>query len=195
MAAARSDWRIVVMPRFDPARLVFLDETWATTAMARTHGYAPKGERLIAAVPHGHGKTTTVVAGLRLTGMVAPMVADGALTGDLFAAYVRQQLVPVLRPGDVVVMDNLACHKVAGVAEAIRAAKAEVRYLPAYSPDLNPIENAFSKLKRLLRKAAERTVDGLWSCLGRRIDEFHHDECRNDFRHCGYAATPPRSPL
>lgn len=179
------------MPRFDPARLVFLDETWATTAMARTRGYAPKGERLIAAVPHGHWETTTFVAGLRLTGMVAPMVADGALTGDLFVAYVRQQLVPVLRPGDVVVMDNLACHKVAGVGEAIRAAKAEVRYLPAYSPDLNPIENAFSKLKRLLRKAAERTVDGLWSCLGRLIDEFHPDECRNYFRHCGYTATSP----
>ena len=183
------------MPVFDPARLVFLDETWATTAMARTHGYAPKGERLVAAVPHGHGKTTTFVAALRVTGMVAPMVVDGALSGDLFVAYVRQQLVPVLRPGDVVVMDNLACHEVAGVGEAIRAAKAEVRYLPAYSPDRNPIGNAFSKLKRRLRTAAERTVEGLWSCLGRLVDEFRPDECRNDFRHCGYAATPPRSPL
>ena len=163
--------------------------------MARTHGYAPRGGAA------GRRRPARALEDDHLRGRVAvdrdgrPDGGGRALSGDLFVAYVRPQLVPVLRPGDVVVMDNLACHKVAGVGEAVRAAKAEVRYLPAYSPDLNPIENAFSKLKRRLRMAAERTVEGLWSCLGRLVEEFRPDECRNYFRHCGYAATPPRSPL
>jgi transposase len=137
-------------------------------------------------VPHGHWMTTTFVAALRADGMFAPAVIDGAVTGDLFVAYVRQQLAPSLRPGDVVVMDNLSSHKRLEVRDAIEAAGAELRYLPPYSPDLNPIELAFSKLKSLLRKQAERTVEGLWSYLGTAMDAFHADECMNYLRHCGY---------
>jgi transposase len=171
---------------FDPGRLVFLDETWAKTNMARAYGRSPAGERLVAAVPYGHWKTTTFLAALRCDGLTAPLVVDGALTGPLFLAYVRQELVPVLRPGDVVVMDNLAAHKVAGVRAAVEAAGARVAYLPPYSPDLNPIEQAFAKLKARLRAAAERTVEGLWALLGRLLDAFPPQECTNYFRHCGY---------
>jgi transposase len=168
---------------------VFVDETWASTNMARRTGRSPRGQPLVMPVPYGHWKTTTFVAALRATGLVAPTVIDGAMTGDLFVAYVRQQLVPTLRAGDVVVMDNLGCHKRAGVREAIAAAGAYPVYLPAYSPDLNPIELAFAKLKRLLRSAGERTVDGLWSFLGRALDAFAPTECRSYLRHCGYPAT------
>jgi transposase len=168
---------------------VFVDETWASTAMARRTGRSPRGEPLVMPVPHGHWKTTTFVAALRATGLVAPTVIDGAMTGDLFVAYVEQQLVPALRAGDVVVMDNLSSHKRAGVRAAIEAAGAYLVYLPAYSPDLNPIELAFAKLKRLLRSAGERTVDGLWSFLGRALDAFAPTECRSYLRHCGYPAT------
>jgi transposase len=178
-----------VIPRIDPERVVFIDETWAKTNMTRTHGYAPKGERLIDAAPHGHWHTTTFVGALRADGMVAPLVIDGAINGELFRAYVEQVLVPELRPGDVVVLDNLGSHKVAGVRRAIERAGCQLLFLPPYSPDLNPIENAFSKLKRLLRRAAERTVDGLWSAIGRLLDDFQPTECRNYLRHCGYAAT------
>jgi transposase len=180
------------MPGLDPSRLVFLDETWASTAMTRRYGRARRGRRLVMPVPHGHWKTTTFVAGLRSEGLIAPMVVDGAMTGALFEAYVRQQLVRGLRPGDVVVMDNLACHKRAGVREAIEAAGARLLYLPPYSPDLNPIEQAFAKLKALLRKAGERTVGRLWRRIGRLLDEFKPQECRNFFTHCGYSATPSR---
>jgi transposase len=178
-----------VIPRLDPERVVFIDETWAKTNMTRTHGYAPRGERLIDAAPHGHWHTTTFVGALRADGLVAPLVVDGAINGELFRAYVEQVLVPELRPGDVVVLDNLGSHKVAGVRRAIEPAGCQLLFLPPYSPDLNPIENAFSKLKRLLRRAAERTLDGLWSAIGRLLDEFHPAECRNYLRHCGYAAT------
>ena len=143
----------------DPARLVFLDETGASTKMARRHGRAPRGQRLRASVPHGHWKTTTFIGGLRLSGMTAPMVLDGPMTGGWFVAYVEQVLVPTLRPGDIVILDNLAAHKNAAARAAIEAAGAGVRFLPPYSPDLNPIENAFAKLKALLRKAAARTID------------------------------------
>jgi transposase len=146
----------------DPEKLVFIDETWTTTNMTRKNGRAPKGERLRAGVPHGHWKTTTFVAGLRLTKMTAPMVLDGPINGRWFQAYVDQVLVPTLSEGDIVVMDNLGSHKGAGVRKAIEAAGATLLYLPPYSPDFNPIEQAFSKLKALLRKAAERTVDALW---------------------------------
>jgi transposase len=173
-------------PDFEPSRLIFIDETWASTNMARTHGRAPCGQRLRAAIPHGHWKTTTFVAGLRTSGMVAPMVLDGPINGELFQAYVDQVLVPELRPGDIVVMDNLGSHKGAGVREAIEAAGAELLYLPPYSPDLNPIENAFAKLKAMLRKAGERTVDGLWSAIGRIIDTFTPAECTNYFAAAGY---------
>ena len=190
MAAARERWRREVMPDLEPDRLIFLDETAAKTNMTRTHGYSPKGERLAAAAPHGHWNTTTVIGALRSEGFIAPLVIDGALTGELFVAYVEQVLAPELRPGDVVVMDNLSCHHVAGVEAAIRAVGCRVEYLPPYSPDLNPIENAFSKLKRLLRTAAERTRDGLWRTIGWAMDQFTPPECKNYFRHCGYAATP-----
>ena len=170
----------------DPEKLVFIDETWTTTNMARKNGRAPKGERLRAGVPHGHWKTTTFVAGLRLTGMTAPMVLDGPINGRWFQAYVDQVLIPTLSPGDIVVMDNLGSHKGAGVRKAIEAVGATLLYLPPYSPDFNPIENAFSKLKALLRKAAERTVEGLWSRIGELLKEFSPTECAHFFAAAGY---------
>ena len=170
----------------DPARLVFIDETWASTNMARLRGRAPRGERLRVGIPHGHWKTTTFVAGLRLTGMVAPMVLDGPINAAAFQAYVEQVLVPELAPGDIVVMDNLGSHKGKAVRQAIEAAGARLLYLPPYSPDFNPIENAFARLKALLRKAAERTVDGLWEIIGQLIDRFTADECANYFKAAGY---------
>jgi transposase len=170
----------------DPDRLVFIDETWASTNMARTRGRALRGERLRAAIPHGHWKTTTFVAGLRNAGMVAPMVLDGPINGIAFQAYVDQVLVPDLRPGDVVIMDNLSSHKRPGIRAAIEAAGANLLYLPPYSPDFNPIENAFAKLKAMLRKAAERTIDGLWSAIGKIIDTFNPTECANYFAAAGY---------
>jgi len=173
----------------DARRFVFLDETWASTNMARRRGRAPRGERLVAAVPHGHWETTTFVCGLRSGGLVAPLVLDGALTGEVFLAYVGQQLAPALRPGEVLVMDNLSAHKVAGVREAVEAAGASLLYLPPYSPDLNPTEQVFSKLKALLRSAAERTVEGLWAAIGRLLDLFPPDECARYLDHCGYHAT------
>lgn len=153
--------------------------------MARLRGRAPKGERLRAGIPRGHWKTTTFVAGLRLTGMMAPMVLDGPMNRPAFLAYVQQVLVPELSPGDVVIMDNLPAHKGSKVREAIEAAGASLLYLPPYSPDFNPIENAFAKLKALLRKAAERTVDGLWRLIGTLIDCFNPNECANYFAAAG----------
>ena len=189
VAVRRAEWR-AEMPGLDPAKLVFVDETWASTNMTRTRGRSPSGRRLVMAVPHGHWKTTTFVAALRAEGLTAPTVVDGAINGDLFEAYVRQQLVPTLRPGDTVLMDNLSSHKRAAVREAIEQVGARLVYLPPYSPDMNPIEQAFAKLKALLRKAGERTVEGLWRLLGRLLDEFAPDECRNYLSHCGYRATP-----
>ena len=165
---------------------VFLDETGASTKMARRYGWGPRSERVVSDVPHGHWKTTTFIGALRTSGMTAPMVIDGAMNGDLFLAYVEQQLVPTLRKGDIVVMDNLSSHKRAGVREAIESAGATLAYLPPYSPDLNPIELAFSKLKTLLRKFAERTVESLWDRIGQLVDEFTPAECINYFKHCGY---------
>jgi transposase len=173
----------------DPERLVFIDETWASTNMARTRGRAPRGQRLRAAIPHGHWKTTTFVAGLRLTGIAAPFVIDGPINRDAFETYVEKVLVPELTPGDVVVMDNLSSHKGPRVRELIEAAGAKLLYLPPYSPDFNPIENAFAKLKALLRKAAERTINGLWAAIGRLLDAFTPAECRNYFTAAGYDAT------
>jgi transposase len=157
--------------------------------MARPRGRAPRGERLRASIPHGHWKTTTFVAGLRLSGMVAPMVLDGPINGQAFQAYVDQVLVPELRKGDIVVMDNLGSHKGASVRAAIEAVGAKLLYLPPYSPDFNPIENAFSKLKALLRTAAERTVEGLWRAIGRCLDRFTPRECANYFEAAGYDPT------
>jgi transposase len=191
--AKREAWRAEVMPSLDPARLVFIDETWAKTNMARTHGYAPKGERLTDAAPYGHWQTTTFVGAITTRGFIAPMVVDGAVNGVVFRAYVEQVLVPELRRGDVVVMDNLGSHTLAGVRAAVEGAGCRLLFLPPYSPDFNPIEEAFSKLKRLLRKAAERTVDGLWAAIGRLLDQFTQRECRNYFRHCGYSRAATRS--
>jgi transposase len=171
------------------ARLVFIDETWATTNMARRYGRAPRGERVIASVPHGHWKTSTFVAGLRYDGITAPLVIDGAMNGIVFLAYVEQFLAPTLAPGDIVIMDNLSSHKVAGVREAIEARGAGLIYLPAYSPDLNPIEQAFAKLKALLRKAAARTVEALWITIGESLSAFSPTECANYLADAGY----PRS--
>ena len=172
----------------DPQALVFIDETGASTKMARRHGRAPRGQRLRSSVPHGHWKTTTFIGGLRLSGMTAPMVLDGPMTGGWFLAYVEQVLVPTLRPGDIVILDNLAAHKNAAARQAIQAAGAELRFLPPYSPDLNPIENAFSKLKALLRKAAARTVDNLWVAIADAIETFKPLECQNYFAAAGYDA-------
>lgn len=157
--------------------------------MVRLYGRARRGERCRAAVPHGHWKTTTFTGALRLSGMTAPMVLDGPMNSDAFRAYVEQVLVATLRPGDIVVMDNLAPHKASTVRDLIEAAGAELRYLPPYSPDLNPIENAFAKLKAALRKAAARTVDDLDQAIRNALPTFQPHECANYFTAAGYAAT------
>jgi transposase len=168
---------------------VFIDETGTNTAMTRLRGRCHKGERLIAHVPHGHWKTTTFVAGLRCDAIIAPLVVDGPMNGEIFRAWVEQHLVPLLRPGDTVIMDNLPAHKVEGIEALIEAVGARLIYLPPYSPDLNPIEQAFAKLKALLRKAAERTIPALWDTIGSLLSAFTAQECVNYFRHSGYAAT------
>ncbi len=181
----RRAW-FALQPDLDPERLVFIDETGASTKMARLRGRAPRGERCRAPIPHGHGKTTTFVGALRLEGMTAPMVLDGAMNGVAFLAYVEQVLLPTLSPGDIVVMDNLPAHKPVAVREAIQAAGAELHFLPPYSPDFNPIEMAFSKLKSFLKKTAARTRDDLWEAIGKAIDRFTPNECENYFSAAGY---------
>jgi transposase len=189
VAARRAEWRSEVMPGLDAGRVVFIDETAAKTDIARTHGYAPRGRRLEGPVPYRRWQTTTFVGAMRSGGFIAPLVVDGAVTGELFEAYTRRVLLPELRAGDVVVLDNLACHKRAGVREAIEGKGCTLLLLPAYSPDLNPIEMAFSKLKRLLRKAAARTVEALGDAIGRLLDRLGPEECANYIRHAGYPAT------
>jgi transposase len=174
------------MPELHPGKLIFLDETWTSTTMVRLYGRAASNLRLIDNIPHGHWKISTFIGALRQDGMVAPCVVDGAIDGDTFLAYIKQVLVPALKPGDTVVMDNLSSHKVAGVRKAIEAAGADLMYLPPYSPDLNPIEMAFSKLKALLRAKALRTIDELWQALGPLSEVFSAKECANYFRHAGY---------
>jgi transposase len=185
VAEARAAWA-KQQSKLDPAKMVFLDETWTTTNMARRFGRSLRGDRLVSAVPYRHWKTSTFVAGLRHNGLVAPLVLDGAMNGEAFLAYVQQFLVPTLRPGDVLIMDNLPAHKVAGVREAIERAGARLLYLPPYSPDLNPIEQVFAKLKSLLRTAACRTVEALWTLLGKLLTDFPPQECANYLAHCGY---------
>ena len=172
----------------NPARLVFIDETAASTKMVRLNGRCPRGIRLIGHAPHGHWKTITFVAGLRNDGMVAPFVFDGPMNGPTFVTYIQQCLAPTLARRDTVIMDNLAAHKVAGVRQAIEAAGAHLRYLPQYSPDFNPIEQLFAKLKAALRKAAERSVESLWNRIAILLDIFPPDECANYFRNSGYAS-------
>ena len=187
MNAAREAWFEGQLD-LDPVRLVFIDETWASTNMARMRGRASQGQRLRMGIPYGHWKTTTFIAGLRINGVIAPFVLDGPINRDAFETYVEKVLVPELRPGDIVVMDNLSSHKGPRVRAMIEAAGASILYLPPYSPDFNPIENAFSKLKALLRKAAERTVTGLWNAIGQLVDTFTPDECANFFIAAGYDA-------
>lgn len=154
--------------------------------MARLRGRSPRGERCRASVPHGHWKTTTFTAGLRLNGLTAPLVLDGPMDGECFLAYVEQVLAPSLTPGDVVVMDNLPAHRVKGIKAAIEQADAKLLYLPPYSPDFNPIEKAFAKLKALLRKTAARTVDDLWAAIAKTLKTFTPTECENYFVSSGY---------
>lgn len=165
---------------------MFIDETGTSTKMARMYGRAHKGERCRAAVPHGHWKTTTFVGALRLSGVTAPMTLDGAMRGASFLAYVEQVLVPTLRPGDIVILDNLPAHKPPAIREAIERAGAELRFLPPYSPDFNPIELAFSKIKALLKKAAARTVADLWTAIRDAIDAVSAQDCRSFFTATGY---------
>ena len=188
MARKRERWKRY-QARLDPRRLVFIDETWAKTNMTRTHGRCAKGQRLVDKVPHGHWKTLTFLAALRCDAITAPFVLDGPINGDWFLAYVEQVLVPTLKPGDVVVMDNLGSHKGKAVRRAIRQAGAHLLFLPPYSPDLNPIEQVFAKLKTLLRKAAECTVEATWRRIGKLLDHFSADECANYLDNSGYAAT------
>jgi len=185
IAEARDEWR-ASQPDLNPERLVFIDETWAKTNMARLFGRAPRGQRLVGSVPHGHWMTTTFVAALRHDAITAPCVFDGPMDGASFLAYVEHFLAPTLRQGDVVVMDNLASHKVAGVREAIERAGVTLRYLPAYSPDLNPIEQVFAKLKAALRKAAARTFDALIKAIAQALADFTPEECANYIANSGY---------
>jgi transposase len=173
---------------FDPARLVFIDETAVSTNMVRLRGRAPRGIRVIGQVPLGKWTTITFVAALRYDKMTAPMVVDGPMTGEMFLAYVEQCLVPTLKRNDIVVMDNLRAHKVPGIQEAIEKARATLRYLPKYSPDLNPIEMSYSKFKALLRKVAARTVPGLYRTIRSFLPQLGAQECANYFRHAGYAS-------
>lgn len=188
MARKRARWK-TYQGRIDPRRLVFIDETWAKTNMAPLRGWAPKGQRLRAKVPSGHWKTMTFLAALRQDRIDAPWVLDGPVNGDRFRCYVEQVLVPTLAAGDIVVLDNLGSHKSQPVRAAIRAAGAHLLFLPPYSPDLNPIEQVFAKLKHLLRKAAERTVEATWRRIGTLLNEFSHEECANYLVNSGYAST------
>ena len=181
----RQAW-VEAQPDLDPERLVFIDETGASTKMARRYGRSPRGSRCRAPVPHGHWKTTTFAGALRLEGMSAPMVLDGAMHAAAFLAYVEQVLAPTLKPGDIVVMDNLPAHKPKAVRQAIEKVGAELRLLPPYSPDLNPIEMAFSKVKAFLKRAAARTVTDLWHAIANAVDLFTPNECRNYFAAAGY---------
>jgi transposase len=183
--ARRQAW-FDAQPDLDPECLVFIDETGASTKMARLRGRARRGQRCRSPVPHGHWKTTTFTGALRLNGMTAPMVIDGPMNRDAFHAYLHHVLTPTLRPGDIVVMDNLPAHKGTETRRLIEAAGARLLYLPPYSPDFNPIENAFAKLKAILRKASERSIDGLWDTIGRAIDQFTPAECANYFTAAGY---------
>jgi len=185
----RQRWRVEMLG-LDVRKLVFIDETGFRTNLVRLYGRAPCGKRLVAHAPYGHWKTTTFVAALRHDRLTATMVVDGAMNGRLFAEYVRQILVPTLMPGDIVVMDNLSSHKAAGVREAIELAQAKVVYLPPYSPDFNPIEMVYSKLKWLVRSAGKGTIEELWTYLGQSLDRFPTAECLRYLRHCGYTAIP-----
>ena len=186
MALARWFWRRS-QHSLNPAQLVFVDETWARTDMTPLRGWSLCGQRLMAKAPGGHWATTTFTAGLRHDGIIAPLVLDGPMNGEAFLSWIEQFLVPHLKPGEIVIMDNLPAHKVAGVATAIEAVGAERLLLPPYSPDLNPIEMMFSKLKTLIRKGAWRTQEALWKGIGETVAKVSKEECKNYFKHAGYA--------
>lgn len=188
IAFKRARWRRY-QGKIDASRLVFIDETWTKTNMTRTHGRCRRGQKLHVKVPHGHWKTLTFIAALRADKVTAPCVLDGPINSRSFTAYVEQFLVPTLRPGDVVILDNLGSHKAKTARDAIRKAGAKLFFLPPYSPDLNPIEQVFAKLKTLLRKAAERTVEATWRRIGSLLDHFPPEECTNYLKHAGYAST------
>ena len=185
MKAAREAWR-EHQADLDPHRLIFIDESGLSTKMARLRGWSPKGQRCCASIPHGHWKTITFVGGLTLGGFVAPMLLDSPMDGEAFRAWCEQMLAPTLRPGDRVIMDNLPGHKVYGVRQAIEARGATLLYLPPYSPDLNPIENAFAKLKAYVRKLAARTIEALEVATAEALRQFKPSECTNFFAHAGY---------
>jgi transposase len=186
VALARWFWRRS-QHSLNPAQLVFVDETWARTDMTPLRGWSERGQRLMAKAPGGHWATTTFTAGLRHDRIIAPLVLDGPMNGEVFLSWVEQFLTPALDPGNIVIMDNLPAHKVAGVAAAIEAVDAELLYLPSYSPDFNPIEMLFSKLKSLIRKGAWRTQEELWQGIGEVIEKVSSQECRNYLKHAGYA--------
>jgi transposase len=188
IARRRAQWK-KYQGRIDASRLVFIDETWTKTNMAPLRGWSRRGQRLSAHLPHGHWKTLTFVAALRHDRIDAPCVFDGPINGRCFTAYVEQVLAPTLRPGDVVILDNLGSHKGCAVREAIRAAGARLIFLPPYSPDLNPIEQVFAKLKHLMRQAQERTVEAVWKRIGALLDRFTPEECRNYLVNAGYASS------
>lgn len=187
VARKRLRWK-TYQGRLDPARLVFIDETWAKTNMTRLRGWSPRGRRLLAKVPQGHWRTLTFLAALRHDRIEAPCVIDGPINGESFLAYVEQILVPTLRSGDIVIIDNLGSHKGKAVRRAIRATGARLFFLPPYSPDLNPIEQVFAKLKTLLRKAGERTVEATWRRIGTLLNAFSPEECSNYLANAGYAS-------
>jgi transposase len=187
IARKRERWK-AYQGRIDPRRLVFIDETWVKTNMAPLRGWGPRGQRLQARVPHNHWKTLTFVAALRVDRVDAPWVIDGPINGELFALYVEKVLVPTLAKGDIIILDNLGSHKGRGVRRAIRQAGAHLFFLPPYSPDLNPIEQLFAKLKHLMRKAQARTVDDTWRKVGELLDLFSPAECSNYLKNAGYAS-------
>jgi transposase len=187
VALARREWR-ERQGRLARHRLIFIDETGAATNMVRRYGRSPRGERVTGYAPNGHWKTTTFVAGLTSQGLIAPLVVDAPMNRAIFTQYVRQFLARELKSGDIVILDNLSSHKNADVQAAIAARGATLLFLPPYSPDLNPIEMLFAKLKTLLRAAAKRTRDELWHRIGSLIDLFRPDECSNYIRHAGYAS-------
>ena len=188
MAHRRAQWKLY-QPRIDPSRLVFIDETWTKTNMAPLRGWAPRGQRLRAKVPHGRWKTMTFLAALRHDRIEAPWLINGPINGERFQLYVEKVLTTTLRPGDIVVMDNLGSHKGKAVRRAIRAVGAKLFFLPKYSPDLNPIEQFFSKLKHDLRNAAERTADTVCNAIGQILTTVTSQECSNYFANAGYAST------
>lgn len=187
MKAERAAWK-AHQPALDTSKLVFIDETGANTQMTRTRGRSPRGERCHAGVPNGHWKTTPFIAGLRVNAVTAPMVLEGPMDKEAFLVYVREFLCPTLNPGDIVIADNLGSHKNDEVCKAIETKGATILYLPPYSPDLNPIENLFSKLKALLKKAACRTIEALWNEIGKLLDAFSPQECANYFKAAGYGS-------